>query len=114
MKRCLLRYVIHPLVERYLFEAYLLALLSSDLPILPYTQPAADWHAKGRSCLTNLGKVPSFPDGQIAAITYVHGLILITRNQSDFANFENLLKKTGLRMNQLGRCKFRLDVQKSS
>jgi tRNA(fMet)-specific endonuclease VapC len=72
-------------------EAYLLALLSSDLPVLPYTQQAADWHAKERIRLANLGKVPSFPDGQIAAIAYVHDLILVTRNQSDFANFENLL-----------------------
>jgi tRNA(fMet)-specific endonuclease VapC len=72
-------------------EAYLLALLSTDLPILPYTQQAADWHAKERTRLTILGKTPTFADGQIAAIAYVHDLILVTRNQSDFANFEKLL-----------------------
>jgi tRNA(fMet)-specific endonuclease VapC len=80
-----------PSRKRQRIEAYLLALLNTDLPILPYTQQAADWHAKERTHLTSLGKTPTFADGQIAAIAYVHDLILVTHNQSDFANFENLL-----------------------
>jgi len=52
---------------------------------------AVVWHAKERTRLTSLGKTSTFADGQIAAIAYVHDLILVTRNQSDFANFENLL-----------------------
>ncbi|WP_331281805.1 PIN domain-containing protein [Planktothrix serta] len=34
--------------------------------------------------------MPSYPDGQIAAIAKVNHLILVTRNVSDFADSEGL------------------------
>ncbi|MBI9084711.1 MAG: hypothetical protein JEZ11_14035 [Desulfobacterales bacterium] len=35
-------------------------------------------------------KTPSFVDGQIAAIAFVNGLVVVTRNVSDFECFEGL------------------------
>jgi len=34
--------------------------------------------------------MPSFVDGQIAAIAKVNGLVLVTRNSSDFKKFSGL------------------------
>jgi len=57
---------------------------------LPYCDAAAGWFAAERSRLTALGRMPSYPDGQIAVIARVHHLTLVTRNISDFADFEGL------------------------
>lgn len=37
-----------------------------------------------------MGLTPPFLDGQIAAIAYVHDLVLVTSNVSDFQNFEGV------------------------
>jgi tRNA(fMet)-specific endonuclease VapC len=37
--------------------------------------------------LTSIGKTPSFPDGQIAAVAKVNDLILVTNNLSDYGDF---------------------------
>jgi len=37
-----------------------------------------------------LGKVPSFVDGQIAAIARVNGVALVTRNTPDFESFDEI------------------------
>ena len=58
--------------------------------ILPYDDRAAEWHAKERARLSSKGLTPSFVDGQIAAISAVNGLILITRNVNDFKQFLRL------------------------
>ena len=58
--------------------------------ILPYDEQAAEWHAKERARLASLGQMPSFVDGQIAAIAKVNGLVLVTRNTSDFEKFSGL------------------------
>jgi len=61
-----------------------------NMLILPYDERAAAWHARERARLSSQEKMPSFVDGQIAAIASVNGLILITRNISDFELFSEL------------------------
>jgi tRNA(fMet)-specific endonuclease VapC len=64
--------------------------LESTLPILPYDQRAADWHALGRARLGLLGKTPPFFDGQIAAVAQTNELVLVTGNTGHFVHFEDL------------------------
>ncbi|MBU2620740.1 MAG: type II toxin-antitoxin system VapC family toxin [Proteobacteria bacterium] len=75
--------------KREMLEAYLEDVILRNMDILPYDERAAEWHAEQRSKLSMQGKTPSFVDGQIAAITIVNELILITRNTHDFKMFEN-------------------------
>ena len=63
---------------------------SAVLTILPYDTSAAAWHARERARLSRLGKPPPFVDGQIAAITAVNDLVLVTRNVRDFSGFTGL------------------------
>lgn len=76
--------------RRSQLEAYFQALLQSGLLVLPYTQPAAEWHATERVRLTAMGKTPAFADGMIAATAFQHELVLVTRNVDDFAGFSGL------------------------
>lgn len=69
---------------------YLTEVIQDKMLILPYCQAAAKWFAAERARLTALGQMPSYPDGQIAAIDRVHHLTLVTRNVSDYANFDEL------------------------
>lgn len=69
---------------------YLETEIKPKLPILPYAQQAAEWFAKERARLTQIGRPPSYADGQIAAIAKVNNLILVTRNVSDYENFQDL------------------------
>lgn len=71
-------------------ETYLSQTVYPNLPILPYDEPSAAWFAEERARLMGLGQVPSFPDGQIAAIAQINNLILVTRNISDYENFTAL------------------------
>lgn len=75
--------------KREMLEAYLEDVVFRSMDILPYDERAAEWHAEQRSKLSLHGKMPSFVDGQIAAITSVNDLILVTRNTQDFKLFEN-------------------------
>ncbi|MCT7962957.1 type II toxin-antitoxin system VapC family toxin [Laspinema sp. D1] len=59
---------------------YLAQVIQDKTLILPYCQTAAKWFAAQRARLTALGRMPSYPDGQIAAIAKVNNLILVTRN----------------------------------
>jgi len=61
--------------------------MTINMVILPYDERAAAWHAMERARLSSEGNTPSFVDGQIASITKVNGLILVTRNISDFGAF---------------------------
>jgi len=64
--------------------------IRQNLVILPYDERAAKCHAEERVRLTSLGQTSSYVDGQIAAIAKVNGLILVTRNFSDFEIFLDL------------------------
>lgn len=72
-------------LERYLYKTV------SKMPILPYTEEAAEWHAQERARLSLIGKTPPFLDGQIAAIAKDYGLILVTVNVSDYEFFDEII-----------------------
>ena len=83
-------YRLPPSKKRSRIEEYLKTLVLPNFPILDYNAETADYHALERKRLTEIGKTPTFADGQIAAIASVNNLILVTNNTSDFANFKNL------------------------
>jgi tRNA(fMet)-specific endonuclease VapC len=76
--------------KREMLEAYLYDVVFQSMDILAYDDRAAEWHAGQRSKLSSQGRMPSFVDGQIAAIACVNNLTLVTRNTQDFEVFENL------------------------
>lgn len=77
-------------LRRDALAKFLLSEIQPVVPILPYDQQAAEWHAIERARLMRIGKTPPYVDGQIAAITAVNHLILVTRNTPDFAYFQSL------------------------
>ena len=76
--------------KRTIIEHYLFNTVQVEIPILDYDATAAEWFAAERSRLSQIGRPPSYPDGQIAAIAATNNLILVTRNVADFADFEGL------------------------
>lgn len=72
-------------IEKYLFEV-----VAPTIPILPYDERAAHWHAMERARLMSTGKMPPFVDGQIAAIARVNDLVLVTFNIQDFEHFKEI------------------------
>ncbi len=76
--------------KREVIEIFLADVVRKNMLILPYDDRAAEWHAKERARLSKKGKPPPFVDGQIAAITKVNDLILVTRNIVDFKSFSGL------------------------
>jgi len=79
-----------PSARRRTLEQYVSETLAPALEVLPYDKAAADWHAAERARLGSAGRTPSFVDGQIAAIAHENGLVLVTRNTRDFADFQDL------------------------
>jgi tRNA(fMet)-specific endonuclease VapC len=77
--------------KRSAIEAYLEDVVRRVLPILPYDQEAATWHARERARLSKRGRPPSAADGQIAAIASVNDLIVVTANVKDFRRFKDLV-----------------------
>ena len=77
--------------KRSAIEAYLEEVVRSTLPILPYDQEAATWHARERARLSKRGRPPSAADGQIAAIASVNDLIVVTADVKDFRRFKDLV-----------------------
>jgi tRNA(fMet)-specific endonuclease VapC len=71
-------------------ESYLFQVVRSTMPILPYDEAAAGWHAAERARLVAQGRTLPFADGQIAAVAKVNGLQLVTANRSHFELFEDL------------------------
>ena len=76
--------------KRSIIELFLREVICTAIPILPYDEHAAKWHAERRASLTSKGQTPPFVDGQIAAIAIINGLILVTNNTPDFECFEGL------------------------
>jgi tRNA(fMet)-specific endonuclease VapC len=77
--------------KRSAIEAYLEEAVGSILPILPYDQEAAAWHARERARLSKRGRPPSAADGQIAAIASINDLTVVTANVKDFRRFKDLV-----------------------
>lgn len=71
-------------------EAYLFQVVQPTMPVIPYGQEAAEWHAGQRARLTAIGRTPPFPDGQIAAIARANHLTLVTANLPHFELFDGL------------------------
>lgn len=76
--------------KRHTLERYLNEVVALTIPVLPYTERAAQWHAIERARLSQVGKTPSFVDAQIAATAVIHNLILVTNNLADYADFDGL------------------------
>jgi tRNA(fMet)-specific endonuclease VapC len=76
--------------RRAAVEAYLRDVVQGSFSILPYDEAAATWHGEERARLEAAGRPAPFVDGQIAAIAHVHGLVLATTNDKDFARFKEL------------------------
>ena len=76
--------------KRDAIESFLLDVVAPSIPVIPYNQNAAHWHAQERARLVARGQTPSFADGQIAAVAKVNDLILVTFNESDFKFFSDL------------------------
>lgn len=74
-------------------QLFLNQLETYKFQIFPYDTKAAYYHASERARLVKKGLTPAFADGQIAAIASTNNLILVTRNVSDFINFNDLLLK---------------------
>jgi tRNA(fMet)-specific endonuclease VapC len=76
--------------KRDALEAYVHDVVLASYPILPYDQPAADWHGIERARLERKGINVPFVDGQIASIAHVSELVLVTHNPKDFRHFADL------------------------
>ncbi len=76
--------------RRSVIETYLRDFIADTIPILSYDPLAAEWHAAERVRLSNMGVVPPFQDGQIAAVAAVNGLVVVTANVDDFKHFSGL------------------------
>ncbi|MDZ7831072.1 MAG: type II toxin-antitoxin system VapC family toxin [Desulfobacterales bacterium] len=76
--------------KREIIASFLNDVVKRTMPVLPYDDRAAEWHAGERARLSSKGLTPSFVDGQIAAISVVNGLILVTRDIDDFTHFSRL------------------------
>lgn len=76
--------------RRTTLEDYMFNTIRNKIPILSYDADSAAWFALQRARLSQMGRSPSFPDGQIAAVAATNKLILVTRNISDFLDFEDV------------------------
>lgn len=73
--------------KRRAIEEYLHQVVAATMPIYPYDEHSAAWHAAERARLGACGLTPPFVDGQIASIAKVNDLTLVTFNVSDYKHF---------------------------
>jgi len=76
--------------KKEIIASFLDDIVRRTIPILPYDERAAEWHAKERARLSSKGVTCPFVDGQIAAVAKVNGLILVSRNIDDFKHFPEI------------------------
>jgi tRNA(fMet)-specific endonuclease VapC len=76
--------------RRRAIERYLQDVVRPTVPILAYDTLAAEWHARERARLAQIGYQRPFVDGQVAAIAITNELVLVSANIADFADFEGL------------------------
>jgi len=84
-------------------EDYLFRRVRASLPIIGFEERAALWQAEQRARLRQVGRSPSYPDSQIAAIAAANGLVLVTRNIEDFADFQGLQTENWFEENPSGQ-----------
>ncbi len=77
-----------PSRRRSHLESLLFDVVQPYVPVLPYDELAADWHARKRARLAS--RPPPFADGQIASVAATRDLTLVTANVADFERFEGL------------------------
>lgn len=68
---------------------FLETVVRATVPILPYDQKAADWHAR-QAIQQDKGITLPFVDTQISSIAYTNNLILVTRNIDDFRYLQGI------------------------
>ena len=83
-------YRLPPSRKRRVIERYLGDVVGSTVPLLPYDERAAEWHAAERARLEAKGQPRPFADGQIAAIAKVNGLVLVTHNSGHYRDYDGL------------------------
>ncbi len=76
--------------KREFLRHYLLEVVRPVMPVLPFDAVAAEWLGRERARLESLGRPRPITDGMIAAAAATRGLILVTRNIDDFADFNGL------------------------
>jgi tRNA(fMet)-specific endonuclease VapC len=81
---------LRPSTKGAVIEAYQEDVTARTIPILPYHQRAASWHAEKRARLAQIGRTPSFADGQIAAIAATNGLSLLMFNRDAYVAIQGL------------------------
>ena len=81
---------LRPSTKGAVIEAYQEDVIARTSPVLPYDQRAASWHAEKRARLAQIGRPPSFADGQIAAIAATNGLSLLMFNRDAYVAIQGL------------------------
>lgn len=76
--------------RRDALERFLEQMVLPFYPILDYDRPAAEWHARERARLRQVGRVPPFADSLIASIAASRGATLVTANTADFEIFAGI------------------------
>jgi tRNA(fMet)-specific endonuclease VapC len=82
--------LLDPSKKKDSLNAYLESLVRGGLKILSYDEQAARWFAQERARLSRVGVSVPMADGEIASISAINNLTLVTRNVSDFKNYEGL------------------------
>ena len=77
--------------RRQRIEQYLQGVVLPYIPLFPYNQTSAEWHASERARLMELGQSPPFVDGQMASVAHAHDLIVVTGNEEDFQRFTEIV-----------------------
>lgn len=76
-----------PSSKRSALERFL-RVVRETMPILPYDEAAALWHASERARLYQ--RTPPYRDGEIAAVAAANALVLVTDNLADYSPFKGL------------------------